>query len=102
MRNLLTNTACAVASVALTTGIVAFADPANASIVAIDAVPSVVVQTSDLDLRSDAGQAAAHRRVRRAVDRVCGADGRDLGQAACRAQALETATRALDIRTAAL
>jgi UrcA family protein len=102
MRTMLLNTAAACASVLLTAGVVAFADPANATTGLAAATPSALVRVNDLDLRSDAGRAIAARRIGRAVDAVCGSQvDRDLDGAQCRARAGDAARHALDARIAA-
>ncbi len=52
-----------------------------------DALQSVPVQYSDLDLSTDEGQAALERRLDRAAQKVCGIDRRTSGHALPSAEA---------------
>jgi UrcA family protein len=102
MRSFLNNTAVAIASLVAASGIVAFADPANASAPDSD-IPHVVVQIGDLDLGSTAGRSTAERRIRNAAEQVCAFDGNPMSPSSrCREKAIEGATQALDARIAAL
>jgi UrcA family protein len=101
MRSLYSNAMIAVASVVAASGLVAFADPANAD---VPAVPQVAVQIADLDLASPHGRVTAERRIYAAVDQVCdqnGDDGDPLGPyAQCREQAITRAKAALGTKIA--
>lgn len=102
MRSFLSNTAVAIASLVAASGIVAFADPANASAPTSD-LPHVVVRIDDLNLGSSAGRSTAARRIHSAADKVCGFDGNMLSPSGqCRQKAIEGATQALDEQVAAL
>lgn len=100
MRSLLTNTLFAVASAVVASGIVAFADPALAN-VGDTAPQKVAVQTSDLNLHTDAGRDVARRRIRAAADRVCiDYDAARFPTFQCREKAITAAEHALDAKFA--
>jgi UrcA family protein len=102
MRSFLSNTAVAIASLVAASGLVAFADPANASAPEND-IPHVVVRIDDLNLGSAAGRSTAQRRIRNAADQVCASDGNPMSASSrCRDKAIEGATEMLDAQVAAL
>lgn len=95
MRSTFGNTAVAIASAVAGWGVIAFADPANASLP--ERAPAVVVSVADLNLDAPAGRATAARRIRTAADRVCRFDGDRIGPSGrCRAAAIADAERRLD------
>lgn len=101
MRSFLTNAAFCLASAVLTSGIVAFSDPAVANVPNHD-VAGVAVSTHDLDLHSIAGRSTAERRIRFAARSVC--DGElfaPIEASQCRTQAIKDADRALQAEIAA-
>jgi UrcA family protein len=104
MRSIVKESVFAFASFGITLGLVAFADPANASATSSRMTDhGVVVQIDDLDLHSQAGRAMAERRIRGAAALACGlTDVRDLQAYRCRSEAIASASRALDERAAAL
>jgi UrcA family protein len=72
--------------------------PSLANAATADAVPTVTVRYSDLDLRSDAGSAVLYARLVSAAHQVCpAADNRNLGALAavraCERQAIANAVR---------
>lgn len=97
MQTLLIKSVAAVASLLLTAGVVAFAEPASADV----AAPRTVVQIADLNLASAAGKATADRRIQAAAAQVCGTDGSAMSPAGqCRADAITRARQALQIQLA--
>jgi len=102
MRNILAMAAIAVATVLTTSGVVAFSDPANASVVA-DNPPHIVVRVEDLNLKSAAGRATAEYRIRDAATRVCAfGSASPIESNRCRSNAIQGAERMLAAQTAAL
>lgn len=99
MRSFFANTLCAIASLGVTAGIVAFADPAIAGTRDFG-VRQTVVQTSDLDLRSAAGIATARRRIHSAAIGVCAADGLSAAVSGCQRTAISNGEQALGLRVA--
>lgn len=95
------NMICAVASVALTAGIVAYADPAFASTPA-EAGPRVALSFDAAKAATPAGRADIQRRIRFAADQVCDTNdaGARIAETRCREQAVAGAQQQLDQRVA--
>lgn len=97
MRTIFATIISTTASIGFTALAVAASAPAVAA--TVDAMPHAIVQTSDLNLRSEAGKATAERRIDAAAAQVC-ATGERFATASCRSQARADARQTLAGMTA--
>ena len=86
---------CSFLSLAGAASLVAFSNPASASIVSIDAPRQTTVKYRDLDLGNAAGRAVFDRRVAGAANLVCAQDDRlrSASELSCRRDIVEQAHR---------
>jgi UrcA family protein len=101
MRTIFSNMLFSAASLTLTAGLVAYADPGIAS-VPQPATAQTRVVYGDLDLQTAAGRATLDQRLHSAADQVCttGAMTDRFESGACRKQAIANAREALGAKTA--
>ncbi|WP_168711641.1 UrcA family protein [Sphingomonas sp. PAMC26645] len=90
---------CSFLSVVGAASLVAFADPASANSVNVDAPRQTTVKYRDLDLGSRIGRATFDRRVSSAADLVCGVGIRmwSASEYSCRRNVFEQARQATDL-----